>query len=90
MNDGERIVCPLCKQDWFVRAKIIRRDEAIRICPECDAIALGHDLQPEIFHMDFDTYMKSHGLVGLWTELLIEDLWRFPEQEEGKPFRVIR
>jgi hypothetical protein len=87
MSQTVGLKCSLCEQDWFIRATIIATGEAIRVCPECDAVALGHDARAEP-ELTFESCMESRGLPKSWEQISIVDMWRFPEQEEGQPYRV--
>ncbi|HTH60314.1 MAG TPA: zf-TFIIB domain-containing protein [Paraburkholderia sp.] len=63
------MICPRCKQDEIVEARIKANGRLIYICPECDATWLSnHEISFHNF-FDYGTYMQSIGLSQLWDEL---------------------
>ena len=65
--------CPRCNQGKVLKAKIIKNEENILICEECDAIWRSESEFKENSSQDFSQYVKNIGLEGLWTELKIDE-----------------
>ncbi len=63
--------CPRCNQGEVNRVIIIKTEEVVNICEECDALwPSGVNIGPSDF-IDFATYVKPFGLRGLWSELKV-------------------
>lgn len=70
-NMSDAVPCPRCHgQGVVLTAKIVRTQELIRICDECDAVwPPDADLDVRRF-VDFGTYMERQGFPGLWDEIV--------------------
>lgn len=64
-------LCPYCKQDYILAAKIKKTGQIIKICPECDTV--WTDAVSDKDGCGFGKYMKQIGRKGSWDEIeLIE------------------
>ena len=58
------LVCPRCSQDYVGWYRVIPTEEALRVCPECDATwTAGKPLDARNFH-DLSTYLAGQGVTG--------------------------
>jgi len=63
------MICPMCKQDEVVKARVIQTGRCIFICPECDSVwfdinDIGSD---KVFF--YETIMKLENIPPYWSEL---------------------
>jgi hypothetical protein len=78
------MVCPICHGQGLVflaRIKATGRD--ILICDECDSVWHSAGDVNSAAAVDFDTYMRSLGRIGLWSELTILDRDPPPDPPAG-------
>jgi hypothetical protein len=64
--------CPRCDGQGEIKLVQVRTiGTFLQVCDECEATWLDGE-QPRIESFcDFGTYMKSHGMKGLWSEVTI-------------------
>jgi transcription elongation factor Elf1 len=66
------LTCPRCDgQGSVLKAKIIKTNELIFICDECDATWFSLDAVSYQPWVDFGTYMERKNLSSAWNELKI-------------------
>ncbi len=64
--------CPRCDGQGEIKLVRVQANGAIlQVCDECDATwPYGEMPNIETFQ-DFGTFMKAHGLQGLWSEITV-------------------
>ena len=70
---ADHVLCALCdRQGEVIRARVIKIQQTIFICDECDAVCLAaEDIGSERCE-GFEAYASRHGFPPLWTELNIQ------------------
>ena len=63
------LLCPYCRQDYILAAKIKKTGQIIKICPECDTV--WTDEVSEKDGCGFGKYMAQYGQTDRWDELEI-------------------
>ena len=58
------ILCPVCEQDYVVRAKIKPLDIVVMICPECDALWSLDTPISRLDHTWFDEFVERYGVTA--------------------------
>lgn len=67
------MLCPRCKQGEVVKAIIIKTEDELYVCDECEATWFYKDDIGKDMCLDFGVYMESKGLAPLWSEITIEE-----------------
>jgi len=66
------LTCPRCDGQGFVlKAQIIKTNEMVFICDECDATWFALEAIYSQPWVDFGTYMEGKGISPTWDELKI-------------------
>lgn len=63
--------CPRCEQGVILQVRVMDLDEVVYLCDECNA--MWHNKEHISAHTfkDYQTYVRSKGLKGAWSELMV-------------------
>lgn len=63
------MICPFCEQGRVYRVRLTGLNQTGFLCEECDALWFDRARISRDSYVVFETYMRSHGRPGLWSEV---------------------
>ncbi len=64
-----KLICPVCKQDWVIRAKLKPINELVLVCPECFSTWTLETSVTFKNHQGLKQVMVSKGITPTWSEV---------------------
>lgn len=70
----EKLLCPVCGQDWVTRAKLRGTQTAFWVCPECESVWLSRESIGADAGEFLGNVLKWHGREDLFSEIELLDI----------------
>jgi len=72
MAKEQEMQCPRCDGQGDVQVvRVNATGLVLQVCDECEATWLENEEPSLLTFRDFETYMRSFGLEGLWSEVTV-------------------